>query len=351
MKQEYNYIPLREPIPITEQVWPEGTLPLVSTLTTAYNHEPYIRECIEGFLMQKTTFPVELIIHDDASTDKTADIIREYEAKYPNLIKPIYQIENQYSQKIDIYNEFLFPRAKKKYIALCEGDDYWIDPFKLQKQVDFMETNPESGLCFTNIDKYLQNCKSLEKSYFDENIANEVSSLSKYIIRAPWIATCTWVFRTNFVKLYMEWYNNNYYNNFLIQGDLSLVSFILSKSKIFFLNQTTSVYRKHDLGTSNFNFNITNFMNFNRSSLLLRMCICDTLISDDNIKFKVKQNHYVNSIKMLIAFGKRDEIEDSMLYLDKLDVFSLHIPMIIIYRYLFVFKYAFRIYYKLKKWN
>mgnify|MGYP000882014727 CR=1 FL=1 len=144
MQQKYIYIPLSEPIPINEQVWPEGTLPLVSICSITYNHEPFIRECLEGFLMQKTTFPVEIIIHDDASTDKTAEIIKEYELKYPNLFKPIYQVENQFSKKQgSIYARFVYPKVIGKYIALCEGDDYWIDPLKLQKQVDFLEANPE----------------------------------------------------------------------------------------------------------------------------------------------------------------------------------------------------------------
>lgn len=111
---------------------------LVSISCITYNHEPYIRECLDGFIMQKTDFAFEVLIHDDASTDKTADIIREYEAKFPNLIKPIYQTENQFSKKVGSINaKFNYPRAKGKYIALCEGDDYWTDPLKLQKQVDF----------------------------------------------------------------------------------------------------------------------------------------------------------------------------------------------------------------------
>jgi glycosyltransferase involved in cell wall biosynthesis len=125
--------------------------PLVSVCCITYNHEKYIREAIEGFLMQETSFPIEILIHDDASTDKTADIIREYEAKYPNIIKPIYQTENQYSKGVGISATYQWPRAKGKYIALCEGDDYWTDPLKLQKQVDFLEANPEYGMVCTDI--------------------------------------------------------------------------------------------------------------------------------------------------------------------------------------------------------
>ena len=104
---------------------------LVSICCITYNHEDYIADAIEGFLMQKTDFKYEVLIHDDASTDRTAEIIRKYERKFPNLIKPIYQTENQHSKGIKV-GKYNIERALGKYIALCEGDDYWVDPCKLQ---------------------------------------------------------------------------------------------------------------------------------------------------------------------------------------------------------------------------
>lgn len=123
-------------------------IPLVSISCITFNHVLYIKECLDGFLMQKTDFCFEIVIHDDASTDGTADIIREYEKKYPSIIKPIYQRENQYVKGVRPTWEFNAPRWKGKYIALCEGDDYWTDPLKLQKQVDFLEKNESFGGCF-----------------------------------------------------------------------------------------------------------------------------------------------------------------------------------------------------------
>ena len=120
---------------------------MVSVICTVYNHEKYLRKCLDGFVMQNTNFKFEVLIHDDASTDGSADIIREYEKKYPDIIKPIYQTENQYSKGISISATFLLPRAKGKYIALCEGDDYWIDENKLQQQYDYMKTNPQCSMC------------------------------------------------------------------------------------------------------------------------------------------------------------------------------------------------------------
>lgn len=121
----------------------------VSVLTTAYNHAPFIARAMDGIVEQKTSFPFEVIVHDDASADGTPEIIRQYAKRYPEIIQPIFQQTNQFSQGIDIY-PLLLSRARGKYIALCEGDDYWCDPYKLQKQVDYMETHPECSYCFCN---------------------------------------------------------------------------------------------------------------------------------------------------------------------------------------------------------
>jgi len=121
--------------------------PLVSVCTITYNHAPFIRQCMDGVLMQKTSFPIEHLIHDDASPDGTGDIVREYEARYPDIIKAIYQTENQFSKGTPMLSKYLFPKARGKYIALCDGDDYWTDPLKLQKQVDFLEAHPDYAMC------------------------------------------------------------------------------------------------------------------------------------------------------------------------------------------------------------
>lgn len=119
----------------------------VSICCLVYNHEKYLRQCLDGFLMQKTNFKYEIIVHDDASTDSSADIIREYAAAYPDLIKPIFQHENQYSKNEGISWTHLYPAATGDYIATCEGDDYWTDETKLQRQFDIMEQYPDVTLC------------------------------------------------------------------------------------------------------------------------------------------------------------------------------------------------------------
>ena len=136
----------------------EKTLtPLVSIVTATYNHAPYIAEALDSFLAQETEYPYEIIVHDDASTDGTTEIVRNYAEKYPDIVKPIFQKTNQYSQGINIY-EFIMPHIRGKYIAQCEGDDFWCDKHKLQKQVTYMEQHPECSYCFCNA--YKVNTKS-----------------------------------------------------------------------------------------------------------------------------------------------------------------------------------------------
>lgn len=122
----------------------------VSIICAVYNHERYIRTALESFVSQKTTFPYEIIVHDDASTDESARIIQEYAECYPHLIKAILQTENQVSQHVSPVRDIMIPQAKGKYIALCEGDDYWTDNDKLQKQFNYMESHPDCTFCFTN---------------------------------------------------------------------------------------------------------------------------------------------------------------------------------------------------------
>ena len=122
---------------------------LVSVYCAAYNHAPFIRKALDGILMQKTNFRFEIVVYDDASTDNTQEIIREYAAKYPDIIKPILKEENTYSKHIDRWPE-LEPLLRGKYLAFCEGDDFWINENKLQKQVDYMESHPKCTVCYTN---------------------------------------------------------------------------------------------------------------------------------------------------------------------------------------------------------
>ncbi len=143
----------------------------VSILCLAYNHEKYLKKCLDSILSQKTSFEYEIIINDDASTDNTTNIIREYEEKYPEIIKPIYQIENKYSKGEAIVEKYMLPKATGKYIAFCECDDWWLSNDKLQKQYDYMETNNDCVLCGHNT---LVHCINSDKRDINFNEWKEI---------------------------------------------------------------------------------------------------------------------------------------------------------------------------------
>ncbi|MCL1695381.1 MULTISPECIES: glycosyltransferase [unclassified Lysinibacillus] len=212
---------------------------LVSIHCLAYNHEQYIADAIDSFLKQKTNFKFEILIHDDASTDRTADIIREYEKKYPNLIKPIYQTENQYSKGVSV-DHLNMIRAKGKYIAICEGDDYWLDPYKLQKQFDYMEKHPECSLCVHGGNVVNASDKKFEL-YNRPNKGNKEFSVEEVIEGGGGL------FLTNSMFYPLKFRKER--PDFLVNapvGDYPLVIYLSLLGTVYYMDELMSSYRVGD---------------------------------------------------------------------------------------------------------
>ncbi len=221
----------------------ENTDILVSICCESFNHAPFLRDCLEGFIMQKANFKFEILIHDDASTDGSADIIREYAAKYPDLFKPILQTENQYSKGINIWNSIQHPRAKGKYIAQCEGDDYWTDPLKLQKQVDFLESHPDYTMCFHNAIKHYENSEKPDKLV--ANLETREYQAVEFALKS-FTPTASILFRKSVIE--SNYYKSISTNKHIYVGDEPLFFTCLSLGKAYCLKQPMSVYRIHDNG-------------------------------------------------------------------------------------------------------
>lgn len=220
-----------------------SAVPKVSISCLTYNHGKFISDALEGFLMQQTNFSYEILIHDDASTDDTVEIVKSYQRKFPDLIKPVFQKENLWSQDIRALSAtYNFPRAKGKYIAICEGDDFWSDPKKLQSQVDFLDANPDYIACVHGAHFYSEDTKSSVFSKFEK--VSEDFDLSLYRIfheSGGVYPSCSMLMR-NSPPFYPK--------ELLIypSGDLTLIVFLRLKGKIRFLSGMWATYRIHSNG-------------------------------------------------------------------------------------------------------
>lgn len=211
---------------------------LVSVCCITYNQEKYIGEAIESFLMQKTNFGIEIIVNDDCSTDKTAEIIETYEKKHPELIRAIYQSKNQYSKGKKPLDDCILPFVNGKYLAICEGDDYWTDKYKLQKQVDFLENNSDYGMCFHKV--RVVDVKGEQKNkVWAEYLGRKSRQIPIRKIGVPeTVHLSSTVIKTNLYKVEKpKWVKN------AIHGDYALALYMAVNSKVFFINEIMSAYR------------------------------------------------------------------------------------------------------------
>ncbi len=208
---------------------------MVSVSMITYNHEKFIAEAIEGVVMQKTDFPFELVIGEDCSTDQTRSICIAYQKKYPDIIRLRLPETNQGMMLNWINN---ISSGKGKYIALCDGDDYWSDPYKLQKQFDFMEANPDYALCS-------HATHTLMCGVLDENVDIEKDTLTtEDLIKKDWaLLTASLFFRKDAHKT-PDWYYT------VKNGDYALQLIVSLSGKIKFLPEYMAVYRQHLGGMS-----------------------------------------------------------------------------------------------------
>ena len=224
----------------------------VSINCITYNHEKYIRQALDSFLMQETNFKFEILIHDDASTDGTAEIIREYEKKYPDIIKPIYQLQNQYSKGVNISWTYQYPRAMGKYIAMCEGDDYWCDKYKLQKQYDALENNGDSVFCTHIVRNVSERGEKLETTY---PLNTEMQSI---ILADNWVKmllsgdpyhfhTSSYFYRAEIVKKYLD--NIPKFITVTKVGDIQLMRLCAMEGSAIFISEEMSCYRRNSEGS------------------------------------------------------------------------------------------------------
>lgn len=217
--------------------------PLVSISCFSYNHEAFLEECLDGFIMQNTDFKFEVLIHDDASTDKSGEIIRSRAKNNTDVIKPLIQSENLFPKIGQEILKFNFNRAKGKYIAMCEGDDYWTDPQKLNKQVAFLEAHPEYSLCFHSVGILTEDGRlTPEVPAENRDYAIEELLLTKVA------HTASFVFRKEIIDT--PQFRELMDDKRIFAGDIALALYLAEQGKVYGMSDNMAVYRVHSGGIS-----------------------------------------------------------------------------------------------------
>jgi glycosyltransferase involved in cell wall biosynthesis len=265
--------------------------PLVSISLVVFNQEDYLRQAIESCLMQNVEFNYEIIIHDDKSTDNSAKIIQEFAINYPEMIVPIIQTENQFSKGTEIISKYIVPKAKGKYIAFLEADDFWDDPQKLQNQTDFMETHPNVSMCFTATKRFKATNPEKYKIKRYRNRDSVVSPEDVILIGGPLVDMCSVMTKSSVFANIPDWY----YSSRMWDNTVPLLSTI--HGEIQYLNVVTAAYRENTPGSYTQNNKIYNEKRINHIRTTL------TLLESFNRSTNFAYQKYVNRKMNVISNG------------------------------------------------
>jgi glycosyltransferase involved in cell wall biosynthesis len=224
-------------------------MPKLSVLIPTFNHGKFIAQMLDGALMQQTDFEFEIVIGDDASTDDNALIISTYTQRYPTIINAFLHSKNlgpvqprEMGGKNNV--GFLFSKCKGEYIALCEGDDFWTDPLKLQKQVDFLENNSSYSLCHHQLEVVYED--NSPKHLFNPDNQRDISTIVDLLADKSWfLGTASTVFRNVFEQGMPDWWWKS------ASGDLGIFIEVAKHGKIKYLPEIMGAYRKHRGGMTN----------------------------------------------------------------------------------------------------
>jgi glycosyltransferase involved in cell wall biosynthesis len=220
--------------------------PVVSVCCITYNHESFIEDALLGFLKQETEFPFEILVHDDASTDRTAEIILHYAKEYPRIIKPIFQLENQYSKLPIIAPRFLYPSAKGEFIAICEGDDYWVNPQKLKMQVAEFKKDERVTLVHTDVGQLVSYSSHFDRICWGINKRFNRKVPQDNFRRKSWetfgVYTCSVMIKKSVAD---EFFSSGAINSGTASGDYAIFLFAAQRGNIAYLDEPTAIYREN----------------------------------------------------------------------------------------------------------
>lgn len=269
----------------------------MSICIITYNHEKYIRDSLESVLMQKINFPIEIVIGEDSSTDNTRKICEEYKNKFPEII-----ILRSAAKNMGVMSNLTstLKVCRGKYIAICEGDDYWTDPYKLQKQVNFLEKNSDYSMCFHNSIIKNEHIKANDSFFCDDGLQETIHTTD--LIRKFSIPTASMVFRRSALEI-PTWLKLIYNGDYAISLLLSL------KGKIKYLNDVMSVYRKNAGGLNARTKN--SFVWYQKIELLTYFDYYTNFNFHDTIK--VKKKELINSMPSILE-NEKPKLEKLLTY-------------------------------------
>jgi glycosyltransferase involved in cell wall biosynthesis len=300
-----------EPIPSTEVSDPEvlAKIPLVSAFMMTYNHAPYIAKAIEGILQQDTNFPIELVIGEDCSTDGTREIVFNYQQKHPNVIRVITSEKNvggkNNAQRVK-------EACRGKYIAFCDGDDFWHDPYKLRKQVDYLESHPECGLVYSSYDVY--HCKS-QKTVKDfikyrkwqiiknPKLTDYFLNLKKFGGRRVGILTCTVVVRRNIIEHIVESDPYLHKSGHFLMGDIQIWAELINISSVHYIPESMTTYSVLEESATR-SKNIKKVLQLQISGAEVMIYLCNKYKLPSNIRCKFEKN--MNKDLLRLSYYTRD---------------------------------------------
>ena len=284
---------------------------MVSIVCITYNHEKYISQAIEGFLNQKTTFKTEIIIHDDCSTDTTKEIINFYEKKYPEKIKVYFEKENQYSLRKYQFLKEVYDMANGKYIAFCEGDDYWVDNNKLQKEIDYLEKHDDCRMVYTDFDILYQKTGRVERTLFKKEPERfkHKYTLDSWILDPGYVAPMTWVFEKKLMENYQ-------FLNTLDETFVMFAYFLYSTNVKCLINENTAVYRILEESASH-SSSLEKVYTRAKNMFEIHIHLANLYDFEEPLKFEIESRYFNRTYKLLSVLGKKEELEKAKKYCTK----------------------------------
>lgn len=280
------------------------TEPLVSVSMITYNHAAYIAQAIEEVLQQTTNFPFELVIGEDCSTDGTREIVFEYQKKHPNIIRVIASNNNVGAMKNGLRN---VKACRGKYIAFCEGDDYWQSPHKLQKQADYLESHPKCGLVFSDYDFYYNKTKKIAKRVnYSKGIRPPMNLTIEQAIgpEGGVIRTCTIMVRKTLLEQVIEGDPYLHQNEMFLMGDIQLFAELTLISEVSYLPESLATYRIHDESATRSRDQRKTAL-FCKSACEIKLYLCNKHKLSEHIQREVELDWCESSLR--VAFHTRNK--------------------------------------------